>query len=228
MQAEMLRAERKQLPKAIRELGARKAVLGFARLPHDHIAQLEFPARIVAAGYGARNAPVAVQKLNVGDIVKVDDRIQLPRQFKLLRRGVVARKHDIAPRNADGTGKHEFGQRGTIHPAPLFMQQPHDDRIGQGLDGKVFPKARVPRKSTPQAAHVLTNAACVVDVKRSGIFPTNALDPCLVKRKPLHAMFSFTACPLSCAAPSRALRRAPQWSAAYRTAFCRAQRPAPP
>ena len=108
VQAEAFRAERAQPPEPLRQLRAGEAVLGLARLTHDRIAEPERPARVVAAGDGARDAAMAAQEVDMRDVVQVDERVQLPRELKLLRRGIVAGKHDLVPGDAHRAREHQL------------------------------------------------------------------------------------------------------------------------
>ena len=89
MKAKLLHAAIHQLPDALGQLRAGEAVFGIARPPHDRIAGDEIPAGIEAAADFLGQTAVLLQKLDVRDVVQIDDGVQLARIFILSRRGFI-------------------------------------------------------------------------------------------------------------------------------------------
>ena len=137
----------------LEELLGGHAVLGVARVVHDAVGELEQAARIKAAtdclGDGPRDT---LKELDMADVVKVDDGAQLVGELKVGSRRVVGREHDVVSRDTQRAGDHELGIARAIAAAAVFVENGDERRVGVGLDGKVFLKARVPCKGV---AHLL-------------------------------------------------------------------------
>ena len=162
-----------QLLVAVDHLLLGHAVLGIAGLVHDleaflALAQLEGPARVVAAEDVLGDPGHTVQEVHHGGIVQVDVCAQLVCLLHVLHGGLVGGEHDIAAGKAAGLAQHQLGQGGAVHAAALFLQDLQDDGVGQRLDGKILPEALVPAEGLVDAAGVLTDALFVVDVERGG------------------------------------------------------------
>ena len=149
--------------KGLKELLGGHAVLGVARVVHDAVGELEQAAWIKAAadrfGDGPRNT---LKELYVADVVKVDDGTQLVGELKVGRRRVVGREHDVVSRDTQRSGDHELGIARAIAAAAVFVENGDERRVGISLDGKVFLKARVPRKGVAHLLHVAADARLVV------------------------------------------------------------------
>ena len=147
----------------LEELLGGHAVFGVAGVIHDAVGELEQAARIKAAadrlGDGACNA---LKELNVADVIKVDDGAQLVGELKVRCRRVVGREHDVVSRDAQRAGDHELGIARAIAAAAVFVENGDERRVGIGLDGKVFLKARVPCKGVAHFLHVAADARLVV------------------------------------------------------------------
>ena len=147
----------------LEELLGGHAVFGVAGVIHDAIGELEQATRIKAAadrlGNGPRNA---LKELNVADVIKVDDGSQLVGELKVGSRRVVGREHDVMSRNAQRAGDHELGIARAIAAAAVFVENGDERRVGIGLDGKVFLKARVPCKGIAHFLHIAADARLVV------------------------------------------------------------------
>ena len=147
----------------LEELLCGHAVFGVAGVIHDAVGELKQAARIKAAadrlGDGPRNA---LKELDVADVVKVDDGAQLLGELKVGSWRVVGREHDVVPRDAQRAGNHELGIARTITAAAVFVENGDERRVGIGLDGKVFLKARVPCEGVAHLLHVAADARLVI------------------------------------------------------------------
>ena len=147
----------------LEELLGGHAVFGVAGVIHDAVGDLEQAAWIKAAadrfGDGPRNT---LKELDVADVVKVDDGTQLVGELKVGSRRVVGREHDVVSRDAQRAGDHELGIARAIAAAAVFVENGDERRVGVGLDGKVFLKARVPCKGVAHFLHVAADARLVV------------------------------------------------------------------
>ena len=144
MQTKFLYAKRHQSAEALRQLLARKTVLGIAGIAHDGISQHKFPAGIIPAAHRLRDAAVFLEKFNMRNIIQIDQHAHFGGKLKFLRRRIVGGKHNIMPRNAASVGEHELCKACAIHAAALLCQKLHDHGVGQCLYRKVFPKSCVP------------------------------------------------------------------------------------
>ena len=96
-------------------------VLGISRVVHDIIADLEKAARIEPAADGLRDLPNGfLQKINMSNIVQIDDRPQFMGIDKLFRRRVVGGKHNIFPHCSHGLGEHKLCIGRAVAPAPVL------------------------------------------------------------------------------------------------------------
>ena len=90
MDAEFFNALSFQYMKCLKQLLRGHAVLGIPRIVHNVIADLKKPARIVPAAYRLRNtSDCPFQKINMGNVIQVDDCPQLIRILILLCRSVI-------------------------------------------------------------------------------------------------------------------------------------------
>ena len=149
--------------KGLKELLGGHAVLGVAGVIHDAVGELEQAARIKAAadclGDGPRDT---LKELDVADVVKVDDGAQFICKGKVRRRRVVGREHDVVAGDTQRAGDHELGIARAIAAAAVFVENGDERRVGIGLDGKVFLKARVPCEGVAHLLHVAADARLVV------------------------------------------------------------------
>ena len=163
MDAKMLGALGLEYVEGFEELLGGHAVLGIAWIVHNAVGKLEQAARVKTAahrlGDGARDALV---KLDVADVVEVDDGAQLVGELKVCRRRVVGREHDVVAGDAQRAGDHELGIARAVATAAVFVENGDKCRIGIGLDGKVLLKPRVPRKGVTYLLHVAADARLVV------------------------------------------------------------------
>ena len=186
VQAELLRAQPHQLFDAVEDLPAGHAVFRIAGVSHDGVAEFEIPAGIIAQADGLRNAAVLRQEVDVRVIVKVDDRAQLARVFKLARRGIVGGEHDVLARDAQLFAQHQLGLRRAVHAAAVPVQQLQDCRVRAGLDRVVFLVAHVPLERALQIMRCRDYARLVVNMERRGVFLYDLLHFRLVIGKSLH------------------------------------------
>ena len=163
MDAKALGALGLEYAEGLEELLGGHAIFGVARVVHDAVGELKQSARIKAAadclGNGPRNA---LKEFNVADVVEVDDSAQLVGELKVRRGRVVGREHDVVSRDTQRSGDHELGIARAIAAAAVFVENGDERRVGVGLDGKVFLKARVPCKGVAHFLHVAADARLVV------------------------------------------------------------------
>ena len=163
MDAKVLGALGLEHAERLEELLGGHAVLGVAGVVHNAVRELEQAARIKTAtdrlGDRTRNA---LKELDVADVVKVDDGAQLVGELEVGSRRVVGREHDVVSRDAQRAGDHELGIARAIAAAAVFVENGDERRVGVGLDGKVFLKARVPCKGVAHFLYVAADARLVV------------------------------------------------------------------
>ena len=163
MDAKILGALGLEHAEGLEELLGGHTIFGVAGVVHDAVGELEQAAWIKAAadrlGDGARDA---LKELDMADVVKVDDGAQFICKGKIRRRRVVGREHDVVAGDTQRAGNHELGIARAIAAAAVFVENGDERRVGIGLDGKVFLKARVPCKGVAHFLHVAADARLVV------------------------------------------------------------------
>lgn len=163
MDAKILGALGLEHAKSLKELLGGHAVFGVAGVVHNAVGELEQAARVKTAadrlGDGSRNA---LKEIDMADVVKVDDGTQLVGELKVRRRRVVGREHDVVAGDTQRAGNHELGIARAIAAAAVFVENGDERRVGIGLDGKVFLKARVPCEGVAHLLHVAADARLVV------------------------------------------------------------------
>ena len=98
MDSKILRSFCLQHLKCFEKLFRCHAVFGIARIVHDIIADFEQAARIITAADHLGNMPDRLlQKLNMCNIVQIDNCPQLICQLKFFRRRIIRGKHDLLP-----------------------------------------------------------------------------------------------------------------------------------
>ncbi len=175
MDAKTLGPHALQLLKALEKLLPGKAVLAVPRGIHDLKALLAFsqpedPAGVEAAGDGLGDiAQRLLQKVDVGEIIQIDDRPQLCRQLVLGGGGLVGGEHDLLPGEAAFIRQHQLGEGGAVRAAALLPQNLQNGGGGGGLNGKILLKARVPSKGGFQPSGGLPDALFVIEVEGGGV-----------------------------------------------------------
>ena len=166
MQAKLLNAFALQNADGLEDLRAGHAIFGVPGMPHAGVANMQLAAGIVAQADFFRNAAVALEKFDMGNIVQIDNRAQLARVYIVLGGRHIGREHDVVALEAHGLGQHKFRNGSAIHPAALAFENGKYIRVGIGLDGEVFPKAGVPGKRRLHAPRRFTNAFFIVEMER--------------------------------------------------------------
>ncbi len=64
--------------------------------------------------------------------------------------------------DAQRAGDHELGIARAIAAAAVFVENGDERRVGIGLDGKVFLKARVPCEGVAHLLHIAADARFVI------------------------------------------------------------------
>ena len=96
MKPEFFRALFLQDPVRVRDLLRCHAVLCISRVIHNIIADLKQSARVITAADRLRNMPDSLfQKINMGDIIQIDNCSQLIRKNKIFRRSIIGGKHNV-------------------------------------------------------------------------------------------------------------------------------------
>ena len=177
MNAEPIGPHGLQLAEALEKLFPGEAVLGVAGGIHDleallALPKLEHPAGVEAAGDGLGDIPQRLlQKVDVGEIIQIDDRPQLFCQLVLGGGGLVGGEHDLLSFKAAFVRQHQLGEGGAVRAAALLPQNLQNGGGGGGLNGKIFLKARVPGKGGFQLPGGLPDALLVIEVEGGGILP---------------------------------------------------------
>ena len=166
VQRKLLYAHVGELFHGLKDLFLGHAVFGIPGFAHHRVAQCEFSAGIEAQADLLRDAAVRRQKVDVGDVVQVDDGPQLSRQLILLGRRLVGGEHDFLAGESAGLRQHQLGQRGAVHAAALLLVDGQNRRVRQCLDGEVLPESGVPVKRGVQMAGALAQHGLVIQVKR--------------------------------------------------------------
>ena len=168
--AEMLNTLLLHVLERFDQLLAGHAVLGLLRGIHDGVVQHEVAARIEAAGHGL--LPVAyylVVEIEVGNIIEIDDGVQVGRELVVLCRSNVGGEHDVMLLYAANIAELQLGQAGAVTAKAFLMQDLDETRVRRRLDGEVFLVSRIPRKCFLYLAGVLTDRLLIVNVERSRI-----------------------------------------------------------
>ncbi len=155
---------------SLKKLLRRKAVLGIAWIVHNTVAHLEHAARIVTAAHGLGQFPQnAFHKVDMRDVVQIDDASHFRTVFVLLCRGIVGGKHDILPVNSQSVAQHQLRQRGAVAASAVLMHDLDQERIRTRLHRKILLKSLIPRKSLLHGFRVLPDAFLVIDMERRGV-----------------------------------------------------------
>ena len=97
MDAEMFRSLFLEHTESVPKLCFCHTVFCILWVIHNVITDLEYTTGVIPAAYGFRNFRQLFKKRDMGNIVKIDNRTQLCRKNKILRRRYVGGKHDIMP-----------------------------------------------------------------------------------------------------------------------------------
>ena len=171
MDAELLDTLSLEPLEGLKKLGLGHAVLGISGIVHDICPQGEDSARIEAAADPLRNPAGLFQKINVGDVIQINDGIQLLGQQVFLCRRLVGGKHDgAAIGKAAAVAHYQLCKRGAVHPAALFLQDLQDGRSGGCLHRKKLLKPFIPGKCLVQIAGGLPDSLLVIKMEWSGVF----------------------------------------------------------
>ncbi len=181
VQPEAAHPLRLQLPIAVHQLLAREAVLRFFRLADDGVPLAQRP-RVVAQANHFRQSHLLFQIRDVGDVIEVDDRTQLPGTAVLFRRRLVRGEHDVLAGGSDPLAEHQFRQAGAV-PAQTFLPQDLQQvRIRGGFDRKILLELG-PGEGLDQPAGAGADRGFVIDVKRRRVIANDLADGPLIKRK---------------------------------------------
>ena len=192
----MLGPLRLQDAKRLVQLLGGHAVFGIARIVHDAVANFEQAARVIAAADGFGNmADRLLEKIDMRDVVEVDDGAQLVGKHVIGRGRFVRGEHDVVAAYAASVGKHELGIRRAIAAAAVFLQDFDKERIRGCLHREVFPIALVPCERIAQGFHVPPDAHLVVQMKRRGELLGDGLELLFGGKRPfLHEGAPFLFC----------------------------------
>ena len=132
----------------LKKLLGSHTVFCISRVVHDIIADLKEAARIVTAADGFRNiADCFFQEIDMGDIIQVDDSSQFCRILIFLCRRCIGRKHNVGSFASHCLRKHQFGQRGTVTSASVFLHDLNQCRVRACFHRKVLSVPFVPCES---------------------------------------------------------------------------------
>ena len=166
MNSEPLDTQFLQAVDRYRHLGRGQPVLGVPRIPHDPGPQLEVAPRVVAQADLFWDTAIFREKINVANVVEVDQDAQFACQTVLFCGRDVRGEHDVVPLEAHGIREQELRVRGAVNPTPLILEQLEDGGIRGCLDRKVLFEARVPRECLLQRIHVGADSRSIVEVER--------------------------------------------------------------
>ena len=173
----------------LEELGLREAVFRLLGLADDGVAALERTGVPTAAeAIREMAAQRALEEIEVGDVVEVDDRAERGRFLELGGRRVVRREHHVFPDVSDGLCENQLRHRRTVAAETFLSEQRHEVRVGRGLDGEVLVEALVPGKGGFETARVRDDRRLVVDVERRGPARGNGLKLFTRKREFFHSL----------------------------------------
>ena len=164
MQRKALDAHAHQLLHRGEDLLAGHAELGRAGLAHAGGADAQLSAGIVAQAELLRQAAVAGEEGNMGDVVEIDVNVEPAGVLVFFAGGFVGREHDLVAGEAAGFGKLQLGHGCAVYAAALLLKDLQNERVRAGLHRVVFSIARIPGKRAQQTAGGSTDAAFVVEV----------------------------------------------------------------
>ena len=121
MNSEALCSHFHQLPDPVDHLLRRHAVFGISGISHKAVPYSEFTARVIPETNFLGDSAVLRQKINMGKIIEINNRIQPPRIFKVRGRRRIGGKHDVLSVKAQAFRKHQLRIRGAVRPAALFL-----------------------------------------------------------------------------------------------------------
>ena len=166
MDAEVFHALLRKDTVRLFDLVAGHAVLGIAGIVHDAVSNGEVAARIEPAAHGfGQAAGDLFQKVDMRQVVQVDENPHPGGQGHVLDRRLVGAEHDFVFLEADRIRHLQLRQARTVGAAALFPENPQQKGIGRGLDGEVFPEALVPGESLAHEARRFADSLFVIQVE---------------------------------------------------------------
>ena len=122
MNSEIFNALFFQNPIPLKKLRLCKAILGISRIVHDSIAHFKHASGIVTAAHGFRQcAQNLFHKINMRDVIQVDNCAELRCVSVFLRRRFVGGKHNVFSDNARRLAEHQLRHRGTVAAAAILL-----------------------------------------------------------------------------------------------------------
>lgn len=167
---EFLGAQLLQPDIALLDLLGGHAILGIAGVIHNGVTQCKMAAGIVAAADQRRDPYQPIQKIDMGNVVQIDNSTQLTGQFILRSGGLIGREHDLLSAETALVRQHQFHLTGTVHTAALFLQDLQNTGRRRSFYGKIFPEPLIPGKRLIKFAAILTDPLFIVQMKRRRIF----------------------------------------------------------
>ena len=148
----------------LEELLGGHAVLGVAGVIHDAVGELEQAARIKAAadrlGNGPRNAPQRTSMWLMSSKLTMAPSLSASSKSAA---GVSLDENMMSwPVMPSERAIMKLGIARAIAAAAVFVENGDECRVGIGLDGKVFLKARVPCEGVAHLLHVAADARLVI------------------------------------------------------------------
>ena len=166
MNAEVLYTLLLHVLERLDELLAGHAVLGLLRGVHDLVFENEVAARIETAGHGFLPLAYLVVVVEVGDVIKVYDGVEVACELEILVGRHVRGEHDVVTGDAAGAAELKLGIARAVAAEALLVEDLHQTRGRGRLDREVFLVARVPRKRRLYLACVLADRLFIIDMKR--------------------------------------------------------------
>ena len=166
MNAEVLDTLLLHVLERLDELLAGHAVLGLLRGVHDLVFENEVAARIETAGHGFLPLADLVVVVEVGDVIKVYDGVEVACELEILVGRHVRGEHDVVTGDAAGAAELKLGIARAVAAEALLAEDLHQTRGRGRLDREVFLVARVPCKRRLYLACVLADRLFIIDMKR--------------------------------------------------------------
>ena len=134
--------------KCFKELFCGHTVFCISRVIHDIVADFKESTRIVTAADGLRNISDGFfQKINMGNIIQVDDCSQFCCILIFLCRCGIGREHNISSLASHRLRKHQFGHGGTVTSTSIFFHDLNQCRVRACFHCKVLSVPFVPCES---------------------------------------------------------------------------------
>ena len=142
------------------------SVFGIAGVIHDTVGNGKMPARIKTAADCFRNACYLFQKINMGQVIQIDNNPHLFRQLHIFHRCFIRAEHNVMSLQAHRMAHLQFGQGRTVGAAAFLFQYLQNIRIGRRLNRKIFFKALIPAECLIYQTGCPADSRLIIQIKR--------------------------------------------------------------